>query len=449
MALRLSIALAAILVIAGCGGGQLAPLGESEIQRGTRLVQNNATSLLWYANPNVDLPRHGQDGLKVIRPQGGAAVPRLNFSPILENRLEPTWRFNNNARARLRSAKLGLWQLTNQAYLQWTRHLNYNPGPLTVQVGDFRNLRCHGGIACYWSDINTVILSEDWIAKNYVNFLRSLARQDIADLNHARQELFWVLTHEAGHQFGYMHPQGTTEGCGGHDDRCHAPYGSGSVLSYDSLAGGISRYHVTQEDISHIPNATWRGNDFDRYTVMKSGNSSSIDNWGIWIDHRFAVNGETALGRLSGGNLSIVDEISATGWVHGKPSENVSLTTTATWSGEDNFLGVDLDPNHLGALLRADANLRYTFGNRPNLNLRVNNFEAHYARDGIASWHDHNFSDWGNFIYNIDCTSKGCSGSSVDAKWYPSDSGDPSGLVGGIVTDQDNKYTGSFVAEKD
>ena len=464
--LMLSVTTAFLLsACSGGGGGKPTPAEptspptdeptqprESETQSGDWLVQDNTASLEYYANPQIDLPRHGRDGLQVERPQGGAAVPHLNFSPLLSDRLEPSWRFDNNALARLNVAGLWLWQLTNQAYLQWTRHLNYDPGSLAVQVGDLGNLTCHGeGIACYDPDSNTVILSQDWIAENYANFQRSLATENVDAFRNVRDELFLVLTHEAGHQFGYMNPSGTTDGCGGENNRCHAPYGSGSVIGYDILVGGSSRYHVTEEDIRHIPNAKWKGDNVDYYTVRKPGDSSSIDSWGVWIDHRFKVDGRTAPGRPYGGNLSIVDEIAGTGWVRGKPSENVSLTTTADWSGEDNFLGVDLDPTFLGALLRADANLRYTFGNRPNLNLRVNNFEAHYASDGIATWHDHNFLDegWGDFSYNMDCTSGGCSGDSVEAQWYADDAGDPSGWVGGVVSDQDNAYVGSFVAEKD
>ncbi|MDE2789151.1 MAG: hypothetical protein OXI81_01840 [Paracoccaceae bacterium] len=326
--------------------------------------------------------------------------------------------------------------------------MDYDPGSLALQVGSHGNLVCHNeGIACYVSSENAVVLSNAWIAENYAALYDSLAMDNAEAFRVVHNKLFIVLTHEAGHQFGYRNPNGTTDGCG--ETRCHAPYGSGSVISYDHLEGRSVRYHVTEEDIRHVPNATWKSDDFDVYTVWKSGVPSSIDSWGIWIHHRFEVDGRTAPGRLSGGNLSILDVIAGTGWVHGKPSENVSLATTATWSGEDNFLGVDLGPDYLGALLRADANLRYTFGDRPNLNLRVNNFEAHYAFDGVATWHDHNFSDWGDFLYNMDCTPVGCSGESAEAKWYPSDTGDPSGWVGGVVSDQDNDYVGSFVAEKD
>ena len=462
-----SIIAAFMLTLAACGGGggfddggQPRPTGpppneptqprQSETHRSEWLEEDNSDFFRsWYAAPQIDLPRHGRDGLQVERPpHGGAGVPRLTFSPVLRDYLEPHWRYDNNALARLVFAERLLWTLGNQAYLQWTRHLDYDPGSLALQIGFHGNLTCHNeGIACYVPSANAVVLNDAWIAANYAYLQYSLATADAEAFWTVYDHLFVVLTHEAGHQFGYWNPGGTTDGCGG--DRCHAPYGSRSVISYDHLRGRSVRYYVTEEDIRHVPNATWNNDDFDTYTVLKSGEPSSIDCWGVWIDHYFEVDGRTAPGFLWGGYLSIIDEIAGSGWVHGKPSGNVSLTTTATWSGEDNFLGVDLDPDYLGALLRADANLRYTFGNRPNLNLRVNNFEAHYSDGGFAGWHDHNFFDWGDFRYNMDCTPDGCSGENAEAKWYSSDAGDPSGWVGGVVNDQDNAYVGSFVAEKD
>ncbi len=459
MTFRAIAASIGLIMLAACGGGgsggtagdQSTPTlpGYPETLRGAQLWQNNASNLSWYASPNVDLPRHGLDGLHVERPQGGAAVPRFNFSPLLRTRLEPGWRFDADARARIDAAGLWLWRLANQAYLQWTRHLNYDPGSLAVHVGAQGSLACHSGqVACYVPNVDAVILGDEWIAKNYENLMRAVVTENRDAARRVGEELFYVLAHEAAHQFGYMNPTGTTDGCGG-GPRCHAPYGSGSVASYDASIGRSVRYHVTEEDIRHIPNATWNDDTVDRYTVMKTSASSSIDSWGIWIDHTFKVDGQTAPGRFSGGNLSIVDDIAGTGWIQGRPSENVVLTSSATWSGEDNFLGVDLGSDYLGALLRADANLRYTFGSHPSLILAVNNFEAHYAVDGAATWHDHSFQNWGDFTYNMDCTSGGCSGDSVDTKWYPSDAGDPSGLIGGVVSDQDNAYVGSFVAEKD
>ena len=467
MTTRLTLALAATLALAGCGGGsggQQAPPpasqppsepaepGAWDLHVGELLEEDNSDFLrTWYASPEIDLPRDGQYGLAVERPaQGGAAFPRITFSSALRDRLEPDWRQDNNAQARLEFVSKMIWILANQAYMQWTRHLDYDPGSLTLQVGSHGSLTCHNlGIACYVEGKDAVVLNDDWIADNYEQIKYS-ARADNPNAFWAVYDtLFIVLSHEAGHQFGYTNPRGTRDGCG--NSRCHAPYGSRSVISYDHREGRSIRYYVTAEDIRHVPNATWKGDDFDPYFVGLEASPSSLDGWGVAIGHRFSVDGWTSPGRLWGGNLSIVDEISGLGWVSGTSSEDVSLTATATWSGEDNFLGVDMNPNYLGALLRADANLRYTFGSRPNLNLRVNNFEAHYARNGVAGWHDHSFpaDGFGDFRYNMDCTSNGCSGYSVEAKWYADDAGDPSGWVGGVVSDEDAEYAGSFVAEKD
>ena len=462
--MRFTFIVSLLLMLAACGGGggsgqpastppsDRPPVEpdqprQSETHRGASLTYENFdpfSSRYWYSNPRIDLPRHGRDGIHVDMPsQGGGAVAQVTVGPLLADRLEPGWQYNAAARERLALASGVLWTLANRAYLQWTRHLDYDPGPIALQLGEDDYLNCgHGSnaLACYSSSRNAVVLRDRWLADIYEKLLSY--RQDQS--GEAIVELFQVLTHEAGHQFGYMNPDGTTDGCG--EIRCHAPYGSGSVISYDAIV----RLDVTEEDIRHIPNSTWNSDDSDLYTVWKSGEPSSIDNWGVWIEHFFAVDGQADTRDFRTASLSFVDQIAAAGWVQGKPSENVSLTTTATWSGEDNFLGVDQAPGYLGALLRADANLRYTFGTRPNLNLRVNNFEAHYSDDaGGAKWHDHSFSDWGDFSYNMDCTSGGCSGESAEAKWYPSDTNDPSGWVAGVISDLDHDYVGSFVAEKD
>lgn len=157
-------------------------------------------------------------------------------------------------------------------------------------------------------------------------------------------------------------------GCSG-EHRCHAPHNSGSVISYDHLEGGSLRYNVTEEDISHIPDATWNPNTRDRFTVSRPGDPfSGIKAWGVWIDHEFEVSGKTALGKMWGGDFDLDDVIYSAGWIKGTPSN--APTGSATYSGTDNFLGVDMSPdryvkglgrpyNFLGALLRADAELTY------------------------------------------------------------------------------------------
>ena len=292
-----------------------------------------------------------------------------------------------------------------------------------------------------------MILSTRWIRQRYEDIYYRLGRR-----GPALEEIFWVVSHEAGHRPSAMSITTDRWKVGGDDgNRCHAPYGSGSVMSYDHRgpkralqrnAGG--RPPHPERDVERRRGRPLHGLEVRRCTRLDR-------RLGVWIDHRFRVSGRTAApGRLSGGNLSITDEIAGAGWVRGKPSTRVSLTGTATWSGEDNFLGVDLGPDFLGALLRADANLRYTFGDRPNLNLRVSDFEAHYSSNGsAATWHDRSSIDWGDFSYSMDCTSGGCSGAGAAAKWYADGAGDPSGWVGGVVNDSDNAYAGSFVAERD
>ena len=449
-----------MLTLAACGGGggQQTPelLGDSppttpadpprnepvrpsqpETHIGASLREDSSS---WSSQLNPKgLPPHGRDGLRVEWAKGQVADVRFEFAPYLSDILEPRWRFDRSARNRLFAAELVLWKLTAQAYMQWTRHLDYDPGAVRVVVGDPRvDLTGHcGEVACYEPESDRVVLVSSWVKKNYFGL-----HSGSLTLTHAAiSELFHVLTHEAGHQFHYENHDGTTKGCTGPDDHCHAPDGSGSVMSYDRNP----RSNVTAEDIHRIPNATWNGNDVSRYTLSMSADAPAlIDGWGVWIDHRFRVNGNR-----HGGNLSITDGITGTGWVRGMPSTDVSLTGTATWSGEDNFLGVALDPDYLGAVLRADANLCYTFGDRPNLNLRVSDFEAHYGADGVAAWYDRSFTDGWDFSYSMDCTSGGCSGDDAEAKWYADGTGDPSGWVGGVVNDRNNAYTGSFVAERD
>ena len=421
----------------------------SELQ----LQHNGAGPTGWYANPNIDLPRHGRDGLQVERPsQGGASFPRLGFSEALRDRLEPYRHGDPVAEADIDLFALKVWTTASRAYLQWTRHLDYDPGSLTLQVGQVGDLTCHNrGYACYNSTSNAVILNDAWIKSSYDAWIYALgydSQENRKLWERINEELFFVLSHEAGHQFGYSNPDGMGDGCsGGHG--CYAAYGDGSVIGYDFNRGGRSRYYVTPEDISHVPNATWKEDDTDVYAVVKTGDlSSGIKDYGIWIQHRFSVTGETAPGSLSGGDLDVIDFIGANSWLQGTPS-NTSPTGNVTYSGTDNFLGVDMGEDYLGALLRADASLRYSFTS-DTMSLRLDNFEAHYAANGPATWHDHSFSDWGDFRYNLRCTSSGCSGEGVQTKWYPdTTTNDPSGWVGGVVDDRVNAYVGSFAAEKD
>ena len=157
----------------------------------------------------------------VLPERGGGGVPRITFSESLVSHLEPV--LSENAEVRLEIAENVVWLVANQAYLQWTRHLDYDSAPRALQFGDIGRLDCEpGSIACYFPDDDVIVLGTDWLRDVYANLWSGndfLAQEAV-------EELFLVITHEAGHQFGYENHDGSTDGCGGDDDHCHAPYGS-------------------------------------------------------------------------------------------------------------------------------------------------------------------------------------------------------------------------------
>jgi len=161
----------------------------------------------WFPNPLVDLPRSGRGGIHILYPEhGGKVAVDIRHSPSLYSLLEPSWRFDPAARERLLAAGHVLEQLTAVAYLEWSRHLDYDPGSVTVQVGSIGEYRCGDGsaAACHSPDFDMVILDGDWIADNY----RKLAGGHPSLGDGAVLELLAVIMHEAGHQFGYENPHG-------------------------------------------------------------------------------------------------------------------------------------------------------------------------------------------------------------------------------------------------
>ncbi len=442
----MAAACVASAILTGCMGGGGSRLDSTPVTPDPNPVrpdirQEETTALEFRTTTTqlIDLPPDGTDGIRVSRPYPDASI-EITFTEGLLDRLERNRMVDDNASRRLEDGIKVLQDNAAQAYLQWIRH---NPGsddhfdrPFRIQVGETERLSCNNDRAagCYSTGDNTVILVDDWIEDIYKDTYTS-----------AVQRLFRVLTHEAGHQFGYRNPDGSNERCG-RLNGCHAPRGSNSVMSYDPIV----RYYVDREDIRHIPGATWNNSPNGRYTVWRSGEPSSIRRWGVWIDHEFRVSGMTDPSNPSGETLFIDEGITGEGWIRGQPSVNASPDTSATYSGTDNFLGVDLHPDYR-ALLRADANLRYTFSSNPTLGLRVNNFEAYKESNGTLGWHDHSFPEygWGDFRYVMNCGPGGCSGIGANAKWYSNNDGAPTGWVGGVVDDDTNNYAGSFVAEKD
>ncbi len=111
MTMRLTILLASMLAVAGCGGGggggqapntpnpptqpnppNTPPQGQSQTHRGAPLAKANGSLAGPYARPGPDLPPDGRDGLKVTRPAHGHSPDvRIVYAlPALLDRLEPT-----------------------------------------------------------------------------------------------------------------------------------------------------------------------------------------------------------------------------------------------------------------------------------------------------------------------------------------------------------------------
>ncbi len=94
-----ALAIAALAFLAACGGGgnpgapasggagggqptvRPDPPAASRTLRGGEIVRGNTDVFSgWYANPRVDLPRHGRDGLAVAMPERGGSQD--NFRPV-------------------------------------------------------------------------------------------------------------------------------------------------------------------------------------------------------------------------------------------------------------------------------------------------------------------------------------------------------------------------------
>ena len=337
--------------------------------------------------------------------------------------------------------------------MQWTRHLEEDPGSVNLVIGNIGDHGCLGSSACYVYTLRfrfpEEIRERGQSVENYCdNYSDPCYYQAIGDviwihedsklvldsslLSQGQDYLFSLLTHEAGHRFDYHHPHGDDDGCDGISG-CHAPAVDGSIMGYNA---GRTNYFVSQDDVSRllVP-AKYNPNTFERYRVFKDGQPNSVDKWGIWIDHDFQVTGQTDPGLSSGGNLEIHDFISASGWINGTPSNTLPLSS-ATYTGD--FLGVDMSTNYLGALLKGNANLRYKFSDK-TMTLDLSRFQIYTDN----RWHHQAKS----FNYDLDCTANGCTSKEIQAKWYR-DANDPHGWIGGVISDQVEEYVGSFLANK-
>ena len=407
-----------------------------------RLSRFNPSSNVHYAQPHFDIPLVSQYGLNVVLPEEGAAIgwPRLNLDDYnaFESDAMDFLTFDgeftfDEAREQSLYWYSTIDHLIRLGYHQWVRHLDYDPGRLIVNIEKINNPNT---IAYYNTVTNEVTLGSDWLIEQFYY----LASGDNAAFQSAVSELIITITHEAAHQFGYENPNGITEGCGD-GSRCHAPYGSSSVVSYDHHNGDPVNYGVTEEDIRHIPRATY--ND-DTSTAIKVTKDSPIAEYGVWVTHVFNVTVSTDLGSPHEGNFAVAD------WINAYPEfdfdrdlvDSQLPSGSATYSGEDNFIGADMSAHYLGHVLRADASVVYQFGSATtgDMSLTIDEFEVYRLGDWLPQD--------GSITYRLDCSPSACT-TNVDETTLRIGFFDDSQYVGGEVKDYQNEYVGAFVAERD
>ncbi len=139
----------------------------------------------YQATRTIELPRNGEDGLSVRRLYPDATINldiRKAISPDLEQRIRI---------------------LADKAYLQWRRHNPDREGTFDIQVGETEDLNCGAlAIACWSPDDDVVVLTSDLIRRINLTLPYDEGSHEII------RHLFLVLSHEAGHQFGYSNPDG-------------------------------------------------------------------------------------------------------------------------------------------------------------------------------------------------------------------------------------------------
>ena len=430
----------AALVLAGCGGGGSSNTRPDDMVEAPPTPTPEPTTLDggWQWRPNAlggydpmdDLPDDGAFGLTVERPQGMRATIRVEYHDEAEGRWDTETR---------RTIESGL----RYGFKQWGRHLIDNPKKtFVVNIGNARfreNCSPRDGVLACAIGYRHELASGMWYPTEIVDwFVENWYSGDPERAQWAAWVVTALMTHEAGHNVGYNQP-------GGPDVGFHGPVGSGSVMSYDWTSA-----LVTSEDVRHLgPQAQWRGQPKERFTVTKGATPDSVESYGVWIERDMKLE-EVVYGPLDG-RLGGNDIITVGPFVTGIPSTTARPTGNATWSGD--FVGFDIDPSVM-ALLRADASLRYTLATE-RMAVGITDFENYYA----GSW---GTSPLENQHYDLQCAAGGCSldtlssctdggcteGELVQLQWH-SHEGDATGAAAGTINDIDDFFVGAFAAEKD
>ena len=367
----------------------LEPANDLETSSAGVLTRENGASNVWYANPHVNLPENGKYGLNIDKPVGiGGNRTKINEEELASHLLESvsTLHDKNNATDNEITSGSLRWisdvqQAVDKGYLEGNRHeVGYSLGELEIGIGPSDG---SSEIAYYHSTEHKVVIGEDWLTNLYQHYLTG----DFDTYNNVLNSLTSTIA-----DFNYRPPQDYT--------------GSTNIIS-------------TRDELT-----------------SKIAKDSPIGEYGVWLTQTFRAASQD---ELDDGDYRIKDSIEAYGFITTSNSDETIPSGSATYSGTDNFIGVDMSAHYLGSVLRADANLIYNFDSTGStIDLTVDEFEVYHKGD----WIQQN----GSITYDLSCDGTGCRDNEdmVGVSFYQNGQ-----YVGGSLIDLEDEYVGSFVAERE
>ena len=292
----------------------------------------------------------------------------------------------------------------------------------------------------------------------------------------ARQELITEATRTGGDEFGFIYPYATSFP----NTPLYHPNNIGSVMNKKSDSETSYNFGVIRQDVERIPNGNYNNSYAKKFDIHKTWqrrfwfNNTFTARYGAWLTHEFkieGVNGESS--------FKETDMISARPYFQANDHLDDKIpTVSATYSGEDNFLGVDMSAHFLGAVLEADAQVIYNYSPDSPLGssatVTIDNFRVFTGETitGIPSiptidlisekkrtlplvggktneeifaesWRSRN----GSISYTLSCGDGSCNSpdnKTAELTFYGGER-----YAGGTISDRENEYVGGFITERE
>lgn len=237
---------------------------------------------------------------------------------------------------------------------------------------------------------------------------------------------------------------------------------------------------MTRQDVERIPKATYNNTYKKEFHIYKKWQrffrwrNTFTATYGAWLTHEFRIGGVDKEGKNHDISFEEIDKISARPYFTYNEHQNKQIpTTSGTYVGEDNFLGVDMSAHFLGAVLQADARVEYSYdpagliGN--NAAVTIDNFRVFTGesvtgipsvgvlRDGVTglplphSTRKEIFDDsWrsrgGSITYSLSCDINSCRSPDNKTAVLTFYGGDR--YAGGTISDIKNEYVGGFITQR-